>query len=770
VNAGVSDLVHYDPLGRVLRVEHPDGTLDRVETHPWRTTSHDSIDTVLDTTWYAERGSPAPAGPEPADPAVRAAWLAARSARTPAVSHVDPLGRPMLQVVDNGGGDVRGTRVDADLSVLHARVVDTRGREVLRTRADLLGRVLVTDCAERGRSLNLVDVLGQVRFRLDGAGHRVSCAYDDLHRAVRMLTRETPAAADQLTQWVRFGDDLPAAAARNAVGQVVTVFDESGRVDIDGFDYTGAPTGVHRRFVPPTAAPPDWTTVSAAADPDAAAAPLLDPETWSSTSTQDALGRPIQITLPYGTVLQPTFDIANRLATLDVQPGGAGPSTRVLTGQEHDAAGRVLQRRLGNGLHTDFSYDPLTRRLTGLTTGPAAGPVLQGLGFTDDPLGHLTDVSDSAQQTRFFANTVVTPNRRFSYDALYQLVAAEGRELAALGLPDGSDAPVRPLPHVNDTAAVRRYREEYSYDDLGNITDLRHLIGGAGATGWRRRYRYAYETDATDRTNRLAATNLPGDPDGVMSAVLGYDLLGNMTSLPHLATIEWDVLGRLLDADLRGGGVVRYGYGVGGARTRKVVDRGGLVVETLYLGGAEIIRERLGGALQAERRTVLVPGDGGRIAQLDRETVRGGAPVADSPVLRYVHGDSLGSVCLLTNEQGQPVDYEEYHPYGTTAYRSSAPGENLSLKRYRFLDRERDDETGFSHLGERLYAPWLGRWISPDPAGYVDGLNLYRYARNDPANLSDTAGTDTGDTQQYALPADVTTAEQVTDYLHSQGF
>ncbi|KAI1199173.1 hypothetical protein F5X97DRAFT_297017 [Nemania serpens] len=45
------------------------------------------------------------------------------------------------------------------------------------------------------------------------------------------------------------------------------------------------------------------------------------------------------------------------------------------------------------------------------------------------------------------------------------------------------------------------------------------------------------------------------------------------------------------------------------------------------------------------------------------------------------------------------------------------------------------------HCGERYYAAWLGRWASPDPIGIADGLNRYRYVKNDPINFYDSSGT-----------------------------
>ncbi|MFT5646684.1 MAG: RHS repeat-associated protein [Aureispira sp.] len=100
----------------------------------------------------------------------------------------------------------------------------------------------------------------------------------------------------------------------------------------------------------------------------------------------------------------------------------------------------------------------------------------------------------------------------------------------------------------------------------------------------------------------------------------------------------------------------------------------------------------------------------------------------------------MGSASLETNENGQVISYEEYHPFGTSAYRTARSGTDLSLKRYRFTNKERDDETGLYYFGVRYYAAWLGRWTSSDPGDFVDGLNLYVYVRNNPVKLVDEEG------------------------------
>jgi RHS repeat-associated protein len=159
----------------------------------------------------------------------------------------------------------------------------------------------------------------------------------------------------------------------------------------------------------------------------------------------------------------------------------------------------------------------------------------------------------------------------------------------------------------------------------------------------------------------------------------------------------------------------------------------------------EVYRERsASGNVDLERLTVAVADDTGVLARVYTTTIANGQPVSQpSPVIRYQYGTGLGSGTLILDETGRLISYEEYHPYGTSAYRSGISEAEVSLKRYRFLNKERDDETGLDYFGARYYASWLGRWTSADPAGFVDGLNLYRYAQNAPSTATDTTGFDT---------------------------
>ena len=89
---------------------------------------------------------------------------------------------------------------------------------------------------------------------------------------------------------------------------------------------------------------------------------------------------------------------------------------------------------------------------------------------------------------------------------------------------------------------------------------------------------------------------------------------------------------------------------------------------------------------------------------------------------------------------GGLISYEEYSPYGNTTYQAGRSAAEVSLKRYRYTGKERDEENGFTYHGARYYAPWLGRWTAVDPAGIKGGQNLYAYANVNPVGQFDPSG------------------------------
>jgi RHS repeat-associated protein len=99
------------------------------------------------------------------------------------------------------------------------------------------------------------------------------------------------------------------------------------------------------------------------------------------------------------------------------------------------------------------------------------------------------------------------------------------------------------------------------------------------------------------------------------------------------------------------------------------------------------------------------------------------------------------SACLELDQTAQIISYEEYHPFGTTSYRSGRTETEVSLKRYKYVGKERDEETGLYYYGARYYAAWICRFVSVDPLQFeYPYYTPYQYAGNKPISYIDLDG------------------------------
>ena len=100
----------------------------------------------------------------------------------------------------------------------------------------------------------------------------------------------------------------------------------------------------------------------------------------------------------------------------------------------------------------------------------------------------------------------------------------------------------------------------------------------------------------------------------------------------------------------------------------------------------------------------------------------------------------LGSSSLEVDELGGLISYEEYIPYGETAFQAGKSAAEVLRKRYRYTGKERDSDNGSTYHVARYCAPWLGGGRVATRSGVSDALNLYAYVSANPLTFVDTRG------------------------------
>src|SRR5262249_9412018 len=162
----------------------------------------------------------------------------------------------------------------------------------------------------------------------------------------------------------------------------------------------------------------------------------------------------ISRTTPDASETRPTYNEANFLEHLDVRIRGAATATTFIENIDYNARGQRERIDHGSGTVCEYEYDAETFRLvTQHTTRTSDGKVLQDLSYEYDPVGNIVQITDAVS----FGNPDVSANGLYEYDAIYQLVTAEGREHPGQQ-PAADDAPLLVLDHPNDLTALRRYR------------------------------------------------------------------------------------------------------------------------------------------------------------------------------------------------------------------------------------------------------------------------------------------------------------------------
>jgi RHS repeat-associated protein len=723
---------------------------------------YDANDTVLDSSWYSNRTNrliDVQLLAEGKDPAreKEAADKAAKHANTPNVLHFDTLGRPVLSVDHNRNITTQTdeyiyTKTSPDVEGNLRKVTDARGNTVMLYKYNMLGNLAYQNSMDAGQRWLLINIVGNPLRTWDERNHEFQYFYDILHRPTysKVIAGDGASPLDHIFEKIIYGESLLLANRSNEVtlqtsnvlGKAIKHYDTGGLTDTPEYDFKGQPLATTRYLFKKYKEVVNWTDANLASD--------LESDAFTFSTVTDALGRITQQKAPDGSVITPSYNEAGLLNTETVKHAKPDITTVYIKNIDYNEKGQRNKITYGNNVTTRFYYDKETFCLKRLETKRQNNEPLQDWHYTFDAIGNITHIEDKNIPVTFFNNQKITGMSEYTYDALYRLISATGRENDAALMfnnkDNWNDAPFMHQLNPSDPIAARNYTQNYYYDQVGNIVQMKHTASG---NNWTRNY--TYET----ANNRLKSTQVGSET----YRYTHHPLHGYIAVMPHLEEISWNFKEELVKSIRQrrtDGGTPEttwYQYDGQGQRIRKITENeadagntSALKEERIYISGYELYKSYSGSSTGLERTSLSLMDEGHRFVMIDTETEPRqflGIPTGrTSPVqtIRYQLHNHLGSASLELDENSQVISYEEYHPYGTTAYQAQNAIIKAAAKRYRYTGMERDEETGLEYHSARYYMPWLGRWLSADPIGIGGGINFYGYVSGNPVRKHDLNG------------------------------
>lgn len=640
--------------------------------------------------------------------------------------------------VSGVGFDLAGRIIKLWDARLWARAQEDSQTQPNRTHQyNLSGAPLLSISVDEGWDLSLLRESGAVDQSWDAKGASWHTDYDDLLRPVAKHETAPDQTSRMMARCVYAGsrEDL---AIHNQCGKLIELDDSAGHVALTEFGLTGQTLIATTGFLLGTELP-DWSVSQA----------MGAEQTTHSTFT--ALGEPLIQTDASGHRQRFAQDIAGATTQVYLTLRNE-PQAPLLTAITYNAQGQVERETAGNGVISTSVYDPMTARLE--TRSVHKGDtLLQKIEYRYDPVGNVTQITDSAQAVRFFRNQQIEPTNIYQYDSLYQLVEATGRE--SVDTADNHRPPDEVAPHPGDTSQLLNYRETYRYDPSGNMLELRHIREG-------NTYTRRFDVAQTSNRSLLKTEHMPSA--GFDTA---FDAAGNLLALQPGQTLQWGLRNQLrrvatVTREHSANDEEIYVYDGGDQRVRKLRSfrtQGTIRKENaLYLPGLEV-RTR-GTDTRTDEHFEVICVQAGSISVRCLHWISGKPEGIPQNQLRYSLSDQLGSSCLELDSDGRLLSHEGYLPFGATAWWAARSVLEGSYKTTRYSGKERD-ASGLYYYGDRYYAPWLQRWINPDPAGELDGLNLYLMVGNNPIRYRDMNGNAAWDINPE-IPKSIETLKELT--------
>ena len=244
----------------------------------------------------------------------------------------------------------------------------------------------------------------------------------------------------------------------------------------------------------------------------------IDGTVYTTTTSYNYCGSPIEITHPNGTKTRYLYDSVGAVNGIQ-RKETTGGYQNIVSVVDYTEFGKPETVSFANGVVTTYTYGDM-QRLADIDTVKDAN-VIQNLHYDYDPVGNIIAITDAS-------GTATTKTAMYTYDSLDRLTLAE-----VYGTPEGED-----------------YVESFAYNAIGNLTTK----GDSGT--------YLYQgSTGTNYANPHAATKV-----GVVTFI--YDNNGNLTN-DGANTYAWNYRNEQTSATTPTGGT-SYVYNHDGARMKYV--------------------------------------------------------------------------------------------------------------------------------------------------------------------------------------------------------
>lgn len=408
----------------------------------------------------------------------------------------------------------------------------------------------------------------------------------------------------------------------------------------------------------------------------------------ATTYTYDSIGQLLEVDGPFSNdTITYTYDSVGNRLTISNQDG-------ISTQYVYDNANRLTNVIGDNGLVTGYAYD----RYGNLTS--VNYPNNTSALYRYDQLNRLIRVTN---QLSISPNTRIS-EYRYAYDALNRKVKMVIPQEAACYY--NYDALGR-LTLDKRVSSNSGYREAFTYDLAGNRATM---VKNGVITN----YTYNNLNQLTKEETGEIFTNYYYDNNGNLSKSSP-----NTEESTYFYYDSFNRLNKVTGPDLN------ETYKYDGTGNRIQIDSSGTVTNFLYDGPNAIVERNSSQVTDATYlRNPFSPGGiGGIINQQS---------TAHSQ--QYYHYNAQGTVTDTTNPSA-----EKLNSYISDAFGNIISSTGATPNNRQFLTKEQD-KTGLIYFGKRYYDPKIGRFITPDPMGMIDGPNLYLYCNNDPVNMVDLWG------------------------------